>query len=337
VVRERDRGAKRPAGETLSARTAADTNQPSVSELLDKYAETQDKVKSYICKCEISTEMDALLSKPPYSALSGKNKKEAMWEFRYDGSRYSERFFRWGNMQSAKRFIPKNEADYNSILWDGTTCFSYYPGKLWIHKHRDDFGRERWIRHQKAIRYGPGIGALKGFWGGRIDVALRNLHSASVRDKTDNIKGAECYVIDAVTGENKYTIWIDPSHGYNIVKLEWPDKKNGLFCSLENVSFEKINNIWIPMKADNKKIQKFPNGDFSKEMNHIKVTEMILDPNQDALRSFSPDDVRNGAIVSLGWDRESQVMRGRKGKYEWQDGQVVDTEGHKVSLEPNKP
>ena len=60
---------------------------------------------------------------------------------------------------------------------------------------------------------------------------------------------------------------------------------------------------------------------------HIKITEMILNPDHNALGSFYLDDIRNGAIVTIGWDRESQRMRGHKGKYKWQDGQVIDKDG----------
>lgn len=324
-----------PTAKKILDKFAETQERPSVSELLAQFAQTQDKLKSYICKCTVSTEMDNLLS-GRYSALSGKGRKETMYEFRYDGNRYSERFSKWGNVKSTTRFIPKDEAPYNSVLWDGTTYFSYStaadnPGTLTVFKSRDEFSGRSWTTHQNAIHYGPGMQIFRGLLDDdRIDVTVRKAHGVTIRNKTDNINGAECYFIDAVAEGNKYFIWIDPSHGYNIVKLKYWEKKNNIFCSLENVSFEKINNLWIPMRGDITRIQKFPQGEFTKSIEHIKITEMILNPDHNALGSFYLDDIRNGAIVTIGWDRESQRMRGHKGKYKWQDGRVIDKVGRVI-------
>jgi hypothetical protein len=51
---------------------AADT--PTVSELLDKYAETQNKLKSFIIKSETSADIDESYAWPGWAQHSGKKK-----------------------------------------------------------------------------------------------------------------------------------------------------------------------------------------------------------------------------------------------------------------------
>ena len=59
--------------------------QPSATELLDKFAATQDKLQSFIYKCETSCESRNNL--PAYKKSSGKQTE--FCEVRYDGNRTS--------------------------------------------------------------------------------------------------------------------------------------------------------------------------------------------------------------------------------------------------------
>ena len=106
-----------------------------------------------------------------------------------------------------------------------------------------------------------------GFFNGdyeRIDTVLRQADSISVRTEMAQIGDLQCYVIDAATKRGKYTVWIDPEHGYNIAKAEVRrsgdrndlhygtrlKKDDNIFTSLENVRFERIDDVWVPMEAD---------------------------------------------------------------------------------------
>lgn len=57
------------------------------------------------------------------------------------------------------------------------------------------------------------------------------------------------------------------------------------------------------------------------------MTEFVLNPNHDALRSFEPDFIREGALVRI---------RGTEGKYEWRNGEVIDEKGAKSKLRASK-
>jgi hypothetical protein len=58
-----------------------------------------------------------------------------------------------------------------------------------------------------------------------------------------------------------------------------------------------------------------PNGDIGKFTVKHKVTEVLPDPDHDALGSFLPDDIRDGTkiwIKGLSW-----------GEYIWRDGKPI--------------
>jgi len=88
------------------------TEHPSVSDLLAKHAETQDKFKSFIIKSEDSIEVS--------SPILGKKKQR--WnlssEIRFDGSRGNLLAYAWGQVQTGEDFIPKDKAAYVSYLCD---------------------------------------------------------------------------------------------------------------------------------------------------------------------------------------------------------------------------
>jgi len=313
-------------------------------ELLDKYAETQNKQRSYICKWKVRTKMNAKLKEPPYSALSGKSKKMWLYEFGYDGSRYIERQHYWGNISSARKFIPKERGPYNSQLWDGDMYFDYVasvdtPGRLSIYKQINYLPKNMKTIHSGTTRWGPGIGLIRGFWYDleRIDFTLGKSRKLSIRDKKEKIRGVDCYVIDAEFQKNKYTLWIDPEHGYNIAQaqgklIQSQGKKYNVAIALQQVHFRKIDDVWIIEEGVVKRLQKFKNNDFTNETRHCKLTEMMLNPDHDALGAFVPDDIKNGAkvMIKVGLNRVRGTS-GRRLTMKGEGGQILDQHGNVVS------
>lgn len=314
-----------------SDRLNATKNIPSALDLLKKYAKTQDKVKSYICKYEISSSLEALLTQAPYSALSGRSRKLELHEEQFDGIRTSHRWQKWGNVKSATVFIPKSQGPYNSELWNGKSYISYKtsgsrPGSVDI---ANDLNASRKRNLHRGI--------LFGFWSSnfaeRLDETLKKARVLSVRPNTEQVGRSECYALDAtvVTGQEivKYTVWLDPMHGYSTAKVEF--KMQTLILCLDNIQFEKIDGIWIIKCADLRRRQVFNNGDFMNEVKRIRITEIKFNPDHDALGSFLPDDIRDGARVSLiNGNNTATSVNTRGGQYKWKDCKVVDTSGQIV-------
>jgi hypothetical protein len=333
------------------ARMTAKEKRVKALELLDKHAETQNKQQSHICKWKVIAKMNAKLSDPPYSALSGKSRKVKLYEFRYDGDRYNTRWCTWGNVKSAKIFRPKDNAGYNSILWDGCTYFNYVatvnrPGRLSIYRRIEDLPKNSRDGHEIEKRFGPGSSLINVHV--REYLILRKIPSLSVRDKTEKINGIDCYVVEAENKNTKYTLWIDPEHGYNTAKwqLEYPNSH--LRVSLERVRFEKIDDVWVIVEGVVNRLENFKNGDFTNETRHCELTEIVLNPDHDALGSFLPDDILDrtmvlfpgksqdhirgatGRLVSKGRNGKVYDEQGRVVSYTWQNGKVVDISGKVV-------
>jgi len=361
-----DQVPQEPAGKLLTALEAIrkprqerpeqeTTTVSKVSELLDKYAANQDKLKSFICKWEASTRLDALLTEPPYTALSGKSQKVQLTEFRCDGSRYSEKRSMWGNIRSVKDFIRKERGPYNSQLWDGQRYFNYVgmtnqPGRLTIHGDVNELPERMQLDH-KCNLAGLNVILIRDFYpidNERVDAALRKGRTVSMRDKTEKINGFECYIIDSEGPSEKCTIWLDPEHGYNIAKGQVQYKDSDLFLSQENIRFEKIDDVWIIAEAVVKRIQKFRKDNFTDDTIRCKLIEIKINPDHEHLSSFLPDDILNGTTVLFEgetWKKTHSHIRTASGRiisrmragvitwfneqgqvvsYTWRDGKIID-------------
>jgi hypothetical protein len=325
---------------------AAVAKQPTAFELLDKYAETQDKLQSFIVKYEHTT-YQASTSLPGRLPRLGKGQAGGFNEIRFDGKRRKWLFRMWGHVGMSPEFTPKDKAMYGSRLWDGETFFQYGGQE----KHASSpFGSVNQITNFKDnIEEGQKTFCharfqLRGYFYGdyeRVDSILRHADTISVRGNTQSISGSDCYVINAVTNHGRYTLWIDPEHGYNIAKAIarktrgdlnshglLKGKAKSLF-SMKNVRFKKIDGVWVPMEADTYSSQTWSKGEFWKSSGRTRRTEFILNPDHDALGSFLPDDIRDGAPVS--------IINGVRTKgYTWQKGGPVDENGRKVDLEKVK-
>jgi hypothetical protein len=331
------------------------TKRPSASELLDKYAETQDKLKSFILKFEV----DGIEGSTSFLRLLrhiGKGKAGSFTEIRFDGRRVRRHCRLWGHIGMKPEFTPKNEAKYQSRLWDGKTFFQYDKGdisqrggRLHIRDFRDD------VKKVKDIYESHRRTPLRGFLEGdveRVDSILRKADTISVRHETERVGKSQCYIIDAVTRHGKYEVYIDPEHGYNIAKATVERARGDvvfivdyvlgarerMFFSMENVRFRKIDDIWVLMEADIEYDRTFRNGSFYRSKYHHKRTQFILNPDHDALGSFIPDDIEDGTTVPFFANLTDDHRYNGSPQYKWsKDAKfVADANGHRVRYDPNE-
>ena len=331
------------------------TKHPTVAELLNKYAETQDKLKSFILKFEVEG-IEGSTSFLRSLRHVGKGKAGSFTEIRFDGKRVSRRNRLWGHIGMQPEFTPKNKAKYQSSLWDGKTFFQYDKvdisqrgGRLHIMDFRYDVKRvkEMYETHRRT--------PLRGFLEGdveRVDSILRKADTISVRHETERVGKSQCYIIDAVTRHGKYEVYIDPEHGYNIAKATVERARGDvvfivdyvlgarerMFSSMENVRFRKIDDIWVPMEADIEFDRTFRNGSFYRSKYHHKRTQFILNPDHDALGSFIPDDIEDGTIVPFFANLTDGHRYNGSPQYKWsKDAKfVADANGHRVRYYPNE-
>ncbi|MHC4499418.1 MAG: hypothetical protein ACYS21_09940, partial [Planctomycetota bacterium] len=320
-------------------------NQPTAMELLDKYSETQDKLKSVIIKSETSEQ--------GYSPRSGKGQQFVFSELRLDGDRSCLRTRHHKKLNS--RGLPIDEGHRWVRLWDGQTYFGLDPSDLRIRTGKE--GRD----YAADTVGGPGnrgaevMGYLRGDMRPeeRVDRILRQARSIRVRDRLERVGRSRCYVIEALTERGRYTLWIDPQHGYNIAKAEvfrdarqsdivFPEHMKGkikmAFSSLSNVRFKKIKDVWVVMKADCKIDSETIDGKGWNKL-HYKRTEVILNPDHEALGSFVPDFEDGKEVEDLADFMEQDEGPGPDPFFRWLNGAVLvagPRQGRVVRFQPEK-
>jgi hypothetical protein len=327
-------------------------------ELLVKYTQTQDRLQSFRLKSKDTGDYSWSFKNvlPPFKNIE-RGKRYYETDFRFDGQRSNFRSHIWGDFSNES--LTRDQSAYHSTLWQGKSFIKYLHssdssdlGEVIIEndkKYGEQLGKELVSRSYKGH-------FLMGYFFGddeRVDSILRQAVSISVRSEKENVNGIDCFVIGADTLERgRYTLWIDPEHGYNIAKGElqrdgkhrhkFYDHPMGedekLLCSFKNIRFRKIDNIWVPIVGDISVNRTWTKDQgFYREKTHHERYEFVLNPDHEALNSFVPDNIPDGAKVYITSHKDS---RGGLIKYTWQDGNVVDANGKVVMScykKPNKP
>jgi hypothetical protein len=308
----------------ISAQAIA-TEKLSVRELLDKYTENQDKIKSFIVKTEETFTSKWSHESEPYF-------ERWITELRTDGERVHLKLRIFGDLDANDVPTPIAGAQQHVEFWDGKVYVQCYDiptetPKKYLTRLRISTTE----RYKRATYFTyTGVPFLGIRYGGyeRIDSVIRQADSVAVRGKLEQVGSASCYVIDAKAKSGDYTVWIDPEHGYNIAKADINVGPNDSFgrrtfgdedsesLSVRNIRFEKINGAWIPMEADIFNASGRKNRSSVKNTLHHTITHIILNPDHKALDSFTLD-VENGTEIR---DMDSRA------RYKWQEGMtfVVD-------------
>jgi len=321
-------------------------NTPSVSTLLDRYTQALDSTESFIEFYETVSEYSHYI--PGRLPRMTGAKVYGRGENRSDGHRIYSQQYRWGDVNATLRNLPKDTPLYDLRVNDGKILYNHSrsvgDARSSGYVSRHDKGPE------KAVFIRSANASILGFFGTdeRLDSVLRQAHQIAVRPKTETIGGSECYVIDARTKYGKYSIWLDPEHGYHPVKVNAKATEGdehfgkGVFSKgqvkleyLKNVRFEEIDGIWVPMEADRGSHNIGDPESFTKDDTHFKRTKIVLNPDHDKLGSFD-DPLENPA-------QDPELVNGTRMdlvpgiRHTWQDGKVVDAQGREVDLKLLKP
>lgn len=301
---------------------------PSAQEVLDKFAETQDGFRSFIAK----TETDVVkTSRKVWPKGIGYSKSQ---EFRFDGRRVAVRDSMVGQVGRDLEYS-KDNPGYSSNLWDGQTYYRYCVGAkkddgvLVLTRPRKprgaSFADDYFTNYTGSVAMGylPGKPV-------RIDKVLGSAKSLAIRNRMERVGDSMCYVLEGRTTYGYYKVWFDPSRDYNIAKaihLQGPgdktisagyvlQEKERRQTVVENVRYKKAGGKWFPVEADCERRFKYANGSTARSAYHFKVTEIVLNPDHEALKSFVPDDIPDGTMA-VDADRTSV-------EYEWQNGEMVE-------------
>lgn len=168
----------------------------------------------------------------------------------------------------------------------------------------------------------------------RIDDVLRDPSTKLVvRKERENIGGEDCHVLDVSSLYGRGTLWLDPEHGYNIAQAHF-SHRTGDVSKINNkpitepweshfywkdMTFTLVDSVWFPTQGTfeyNIDCQRF----WEKTAHHVKITEVQLNPDMDAMDAFSTDHIPDGAPCGyIG----QHIPVGSSSPYIWQGGRVI--------------
>ncbi len=188
--------------------------------------------------------------------------------------------------------------------------------------------------------YALGVGTEFGYFtddAQRLDrVLLDESKILSVRPRTAKVNGVDCYVIDADTRRGKYTVWIDPKHGHQTArvavarrmgdealykpgyKLSFAD--DSIDATVDYLRFQNVDGAWVAVETKHRYNRIFGGTrQFYRCHSRVRTTSVQLNPDHEALRSFEPRDVLDGAMVydSEWWGKEGA------GCLVWRKGELI--------------
>jgi len=334
---------------SMVCKCPAVTGVPPLSELLERYAQTLDSTQSMISTYETRGIGSAYL--PPLGMNYRNERICGRGQRRTDGKgRLYHQSYYWGYVVGKGRGVPEEKARYSLIVT--TPNLQYSHGKSTCGREPD--GLVQYQRHQ-TVGWGTFRDETDAFFLGylgndsRIDINLKNARTISVRPEPEDINGSACYVIEADTIYGDYTIWLDSAHGYQPARIEASRSKDDIVnvtanqpppekrvegkdtVVIDNITFRKVQGVWVPAEGRTRKHIEWPKHRYyTKDETHFKITEILLNPDHDALASFADPmenpnldpELVNGTQVRLGRERLRCVWR--HGKTFDDSGSVVD-------------
>jgi len=311
----------------------------SVSELLDRYAANQNKIKSLIAKTEVAWIPSTWIPSTEGIQDQKPRQSRSIVEFRYEhsGKDFKAYTCRTSFNLDDNGIWVEEKSRSKKYLWRDKRYYQYYRGprlevsKLYISSDPKLAGD----KEPPAMPW-DGVGPFRGilsYDAERIDSILRKSDSLSVRSALERVGSVDCYVIDAKSKHGTYAIWLDPEHGYGIAKaivrkgpedyIRGRPRSNYIINPIdnytdvtENVRFECVDGIWFPMEFELSSTTESKNETLS-GCTQYKVVYLDVNPDHNALGSFRLDglDIQDGTRVKI---VEAPGIR-----YTWQDGKII--------------
>lgn len=267
-----------------------------------------------------------------FAESSGSRNIHEKGEFAYDGKRFSIRYYRWGNVQSPKEFITEDQSLYNSYNWDEkqlTVLTKPSPNSGLVNHGQIISFEERDVDRPTPL-YNKGAVVFGLFDDGPIDELLREAKSISAKSETI-VKRASSLQCDVIQGKTRFgdvRVGICKSLGNSLAFASVTKVRDDLFSgkplssdqkhiqSLESVEFEDIDGLWVPRSAVIVREDIYGNGNYSNEKSLYEINDIEINPDFEKRRSFFPDDIPDGTIMTK-FESETSLQ------YTWNQGNLV--------------
>lgn len=311
--------------------------------IIEKWAQNQDKLRSYIIEEEAQSTYTVKASNRAYLAHTLKPfTKFYRNEIKTDGRRYYKSTLNWGERPGVGK-VSEYQGSYNIHLYVDDKLYTsastkhegLKPGRVTIRNQVSDALKNNVF----GELHGHGaFGNFESVPEGRIDRLFKDA-KLEVLPATEDINGFACYVVIASTSHGYYKLWFSPQQGYSIVKAIHKQKAGDInnghplpknYRGTEEIEVTKIddvNGIWIPKEVHYTAGGGQGPGESSKNETVYKITSIKINPDHDSLGSFKIKDFRNGSFVMIDPVVGKIYRPGSHRQYTWQDGNVVDKNG----------
>lgn len=325
------------AAQTGGAGTAGGSTRVRAVEILDRYAATQDQLRS--CHMVVESRRrgfsSGLMAGKPWRYTTVTREDVAV-----DGFRACVRSWTSGRINPTS-FYKEDAPYYVSELWDGTTHFRYVCGQVSGRESRSAYikrisdAQERKKVTERVLMNNSAVKMLMGYFYGqpeRIDRVLCRAATLSVRTRMEEVGNVNCHVINASAGPTQYTLWLDPAHGYHIVRFRMvidEPAKEGLQqvrVELRDTVFEKSGQTWVCAGGRLQDRFGYSSGDYAYDTYDLKVEDFALNPDDKHNRRFIPDDIADGTHVKI---LDGELIKGRG--HIWTKGIIRDEAGNVIA------
>jgi hypothetical protein len=151
---------------------------------------------------------------------------------------------------------------------------------------------------EKAVISREPYSGILGFLGTdeRLDAVLRRAQTVSVRRSTETVHGSVCHVIDAQTEYGKYTLWLDPNHGYHAARatreatgghkdyVSVMPQGARMSSRVEISRFKQVDGSWVAMEGNQDNAYTAEDAEyFNKERVQFKRTKIALNPDHEKI------------------------------------------------------
>jgi len=290
----------------------------TAEQVLDKCTETLDKTYfSFITQATSHLQLQQRYS-GARAFMTGKEEKFAIQEFKTDGERMKVISQQWGDTYSlgdgeTRRFRPKDESNYNIDIYDGDKRYEHVrvgedPGTLIVHTNNPE---KSMYSLNAQIAQKNCVSQCFGYFRGdldRFDRIIREDGTQKMTVQEEELNGTLHYVIEADTKRGKYKVWINPEKEYHFSRALLVKKTGDLYSAnypcpvgmaqrtvVENTEFKSIDGLWVPIKAISKTNDAYPGGGYIEGTQEMELTTIQINPDHDALNSFSLDEIKDGA------------------------------------------
>jgi hypothetical protein len=294
---------------TLAPDQTAAPTVPTPVLLLDRYAQTQDRLQSLLAEGDSTTHRTAASGESVGTEVSHHCLKTS-------GERVSHRVSFYDGVLTTQE-----KPGYRSFVYDGQRLIQYRKG---LDRRNDRVFVANSAGGKTRLLITEYKGApLLGFCPGdleRFDRILRSAKELSVSTDQQAAGDLQCPILEGQTERGRYRVWIDTEHDYHFARLrverqagdviqDSPYGAKSMSFSVDNVRFQQIDEVWVPMEAD---MQLTTDGPPQTVQWHYQRTRVVLNPDHDALKSFFPDDIPEDTKVQMA-DEPSVEYVWRKG------------------------